>query len=496
MCSLPQGPLRKKKKITMSNLHVDLILVLVVATIFFSRKIIDQPNFSKLLKGSRNIPYTNRNVARYKLLKGSEISVENKSKLGTLYMHRDGFRYEVVLTTPDQLKQYFSSHPRDHAKLDSFGAGQYLVALLGECLGFQNGDLWMNMRKLFNGYFSHALAIQTLPTMVEFIGGYVESTTKESSKVVDPFEYVSAIPFTCIANYLYGKSHCTPERLSGLKELIPLHTDLLTFAFKTFWGRFKIFQFFQSDEMKGLRHFQDRFTQLSLEMVRNAGNDPSVASELYSRVEQGELSFDSWIQTLDEILFANIDVTATVMSWALVEMARNPNAQHAVREEIHSSTELQEEYVKKTETHLHRVLLETLRLHPLLWFGFPEVVSKDIVIDGFQIPAHTPIVIDQFQVNYESEIWNPPNKPKGFGHEFHPDRFIGLGNRDVLMSSVTFGSGPRRCLGKNFAEIVVKTLLVNMVKHFELLLCDPVEYAENTFVVQPKTKVKLGRIGV
>lgn len=64
------------------------------------------------------------------------------------------------------------------------------------------------------------------------------------------------------------------------------------------------------------------------------------------------------------------------------------------------------------------------------------------------------------------------------------------------MSSVTFGSGPRRCLGKNFAEIVVKTLLVNMVKHFELLLCDPVEYAENTFVVQPKAKVKLGRIGV
>lgn len=70
--------IKKKKKITMSNLHVDLILVLVVATIFFSRKIIDQPNFSKLLKGSRNIPYTNRNVARYKLLKGSEISVENK----------------------------------------------------------------------------------------------------------------------------------------------------------------------------------------------------------------------------------------------------------------------------------------------------------------------------------------------------------------------------------------------------------------------------------
>lgn len=478
----------------MLNLRYDIILALVITFFALAHSI---GIFPKSLKKSRpsSIPYSNKNIGRLKLLYGRELSEDNRAKLGSIYMQRDGFRYEVVLTTLEQLKQYYSSHPKHHSKLDTFGAGQYLVALLGDCLGFQNGDLWMVMRKLFNVYFSHALAVKTLPTMVGFITDHVKSSIAGKLEKVDPFEYVSDIPFTCIANYLYGEKNCTPERLEELKALIPLHTELLTFAFSTFIGRFKLFQYLPSQQAKGLKHFQKKYTELSLEMVKDPGDDPSVARQLYEKVEQGELSFDSWIQTLDEILFANIDVTATVMAWSVVEMARNTQCQQNLREEISQNQEPQEEYVKRTDTYLHRVLLETLRLHPLLWFGFPEVVSRKMVIDGYEIAANTPIVIDQYQVNYNSKIWNPPHEAKNYGHEFHPERFEGLGNRDVLLSSITFGSGPRRCLGKNFAEVVVKTLLVEAVSHFKISLCEEVKLAENTFVVQPKTTVLLERSG-
>lgn len=462
------------------------ILLLAVGVIFLQRK---SPS-NKLRQ--KQLPCCKKDISQHKLLSGLQISAENRAKYGLIYKQKSGFQYEVVLTNPDQLKQYFGSNAKDHRKLDSFGAGKYLVALLGDCLGFQNGDLWTRMRKLFNVHFTHAMAVKTLPAMIEFVGNW--RPKHKLTIEVDPFAFVSEIPFTCVAQYLYGEKPCSGQILQDLKNLIPLHSKLMAFAFSTTIGRYKFFQYFPFKKMQELKYFQQHFEELSLNMVEQAQKlgINTVASDLYELVKTGELTQNNWIQTLDEILFANIDVTATVMAWSLVELGKNDNEQKLLRQEIAEVGD-PEKFCKRTDTYLHRVLLEILRLHPLLWYSFPEISPHDMVIDGFKIKANTPIVIDQYQLNYNSPIWRSTNITD-FGSSFHPDRFEALQNRDINLSNVTFGCGPRRCLGKNFAELLIKTEIFTVLKHFEVSLCQEVKIAKDTFVVQPDTKIKLKAI--
>lgn len=456
-------------------------------------------------KQKRPVPYNMCDCSKDKFLRGKDLSLENKQRYGDIYIQRSGTYKEVVLTTPDQLMGFYKSDIKNHKKLDTFGAGAFLVSLLGQCLGFQNGSKWLTMRKVFDSFFTHRAAVQNLPLMIEYISEWCETIKVEQPIEIDPLHFISEVPFTIIAKYLYGDDLATTEFLEALKNLVPGHTQLMHFSFLSVIGRFKIFQYFPFKQVTLLSSFQRKFVKLTIQQVQKAeklGKD-SIVLQLYKRVEDGTFTLENWIQTIDEILFANVDVTGTIMAWALVEMGLNSDEQRILRDEImkYTSTSYLEcsmpkakavnDYVKRSDTFLHMCVLEILRLHPLLWFSFPETTSKTILIDGYEILPNTPIVVDQYQINYNSPIWNPPNKHNGYGSEFHPWRFSNISLRDALYSQVTFGAGARKCLGKNFAEILIKTELVHILARFEISTLEEVKFSKDTFVVQPLAKLKL-----
>jgi gliotoxin/aspirochlorine/mycotoxins biosynthesis cytochrome P450 monooxygenase len=51
-------------------------------------------------------------------------------------------------------------------------------------------------------------------------------------------------------------------------------------------------------------------------------------------VEQGTISEEELIHTLDEMLFTNLDVTMGGISWNLVFLAANPGVQSRLRQEV------------------------------------------------------------------------------------------------------------------------------------------------------------------
>lgn len=454
------------------------------------------------------LSYNQENCARTKFLDGKCLSIKNRIQYGDLYLQRSGTYKEIVLTTPKQLMEYYKSNSKNHSKLDSFGAGAFLVILLGECLGFQNGSEWLSMRKVFDSFFTHKAAVENFPVMIDFISEWIGDLNSDKISNIDPLQLVSDLPFTCIAKYLYGNESCSKEFLQSLKDLIPVHTELMHYSFLTVAGRFKIFQYFPSKKMRQVTQFQRQFTELSLkkvELSRESGLE-SVVEKLYRHVESGKFTLNNWIQTIDEILFANIEVTSTVMAWALVEMGANIEEQSELRSEILKIKEQSngedfdkeggpmQRYIKLTDTYLQYCVWETLRMHPLLWFSFPEVSSETIFIDGVRISPNTPIVVDQYQINYNAPIWNPSDKPKGFGNEFCPSRFENITLRDALYSQVTFGAGSRKCLGRNFAELLIKSELAYILSNYQVTLTEKVEFSKDTFVVQPKTMIQLTEI--
>ena len=75
-----------------------------------------------------------------------------------------------------------------------------------------------------------------------------------------------------------------------------------------------------------------------------------------------------YMQTLDEILFTNVDVSANVISTLLKNLAATPTAQDGLRSEIEVWKRQPDfdvaKLVAKPETLLNRIVMESMRLSP------------------------------------------------------------------------------------------------------------------------------------
>ena len=170
------------------------------------------------------------------------------------------------------------------------------------------------------------------------------------------------------------------------------------------------------------------------------------------------------IDNLLTLLEAGHETTARALTWALYLLARAPDWQERVRAEVEDVTggaPVAPDHIDRLAI-TERVIKEAMRLYP----PAPVVArspTRAIEIRGWQLPAHSEIVIPIFAVHRHRSLWDDPNR-------FDPDRF--LPERECGYSRtqyMPFGAGPRICLGMSFAMIEAKALLATFVRkaHFE-----------------------------
>lgn len=99
------------------------------------------------------------------------------------------------------------------------------------------------------------------------------------------------------------------------------------------------------------------------------------------------------------------------------------------------------------------------------------------------VEKNTVLLIPAISIHMDPEIYSNPKK-------FDPDRFSsenggikGFTDRGVFL---TFGIGPRMCVGNRFANIQSKTAVASVVKNFEMTV-NPKTPKE--FVVHPQTVI-------
>jgi cytochrome P450 len=71
------------------------------------------------------------------------------------------------------------------------------------------------------------------------------------------------------------------------------------------------------------------------------------------------------LQTLDEMLFANLDVTAHVLCTLTGYLAQFPEVQKKLRQEIIQNERELQQYVVKRDTYLRCCVHECMRLAPI-----------------------------------------------------------------------------------------------------------------------------------
>ncbi|KAJ8069774.1 hypothetical protein OCU04_000190 [Sclerotinia nivalis] len=92
------------------------------------------------------------------------------------------------------------------------------------------------------------------------------------------------------------------------------------------------------------------------------------------------------LQTLDEILFANLDVTMGGISWVLMFLGAHPDFQKELRTEIMSHTssksskDSEQHYLLSGSTLLAASIMKSSRLKPLAAFTIPQQTQKQQIL--------------------------------------------------------------------------------------------------------------------
>ncbi|XP_044922456.1 cytochrome P450 27C1 isoform X2 [Mustela putorius furo] len=178
-----------------------------------------------------------------------------------------------------------------------------------------------------------------------------------------------------------------------------------------------------------------------------------------------ELTLEEIYANMTEMLLAGVDTTSFTLSWAVYLLARHPEVQQMVYQEILKN--LGDRHVPTAadvpKVPLVRALLkETLRLFPVLP-GNGRVTQEDLVIGGYLIPKGTQLALCHYATSYADE-----NFPRA--KEFRPERWLRKGRLDRVdnFGSIPFGYGVRSCIGRRIAELEIHLLVIQLLQHFEI----------------------------
>jgi cytochrome P450 len=167
-----------------------------------------------------------------------------------------------------------------------------------------------------------------------------------------------------------------------------------------------------------------------------------------------------------------MEATTSFASWAISHLAHAPDIQDQIYEEVKDMGVYDPDNLASAAT-LNRVLEETLRLTPALYF-FPRRATVDTWIETTDhrkmfIPKGTHLRLDVWHANRCEEFWG--KAVTGYPAEvFAPDRWEVLAKKGITAKDMLhfgFGHGPRFCPGRFLGLLEVGLVVGAVVKLFK-----------------------------
>lgn len=400
-----------------------------------------------------------------------------------------------VLTRPDHLRTVFKDSNKHRKAVDN-NSGYLMSQVLGQCVGLVSGNEWQTLRKVTEAPFQHKTVNAYVADVREQVKAYLhhlEAGKNFSRGMLDPALDMKMLPFFVVAQLFYGP--LSAEMVERLRELAPLREELFRHVIRGGLSRFRFSRILPTRANHLLATFKKQWATFNTSAYERAvalGLDVPIIS-MFKAVQSSQVSMEQLLQTLDESLYANLDVTTGALSWNLVFLATNSAVQSKVRDEIisHYGDDLHS-YIQSSSTLLAACTLESSRLRPLAAFSVPQSTPTDRVVDGYLIPAGTDFVVDSYALNVRHDFWGPDTK------EYRPERWLELNQSDLRYHFWRFGFGPRQCMGKYVADVILRALIIELLTVYSLELSDKEQQVcgrdPNSWITHPQTLLRCTKL--
>ncbi|PKA49953.1 Flavonoid 3'-monooxygenase [Apostasia shenzhenica] len=411
-------------------------------------------------------------------------------RYGPLIHLRFGSFPVVVGSSADMARLFLKTHDLAFAGRPKTAAGKYTAYNYSDITWSNYGPYWRQARKmciteLFSprrlDSYEHIRSAELRSLLCRLFAAGGEPVVLK--------DYLSTLSLNVISRMVFGRKYhdptadeqaappppVSPEEFKRMLDELFLLNGVLNIGDSIPWLNFLDLQGYIR-RMKAVGQKLDRFMEHVLDehIVRRvaAGENFSPKDMIDVLIQFAEdpsldveLNRNSLKAFSQDLIAGGTESSAVTVEWALSELLKQPHIFKKAAEELDRVIG-QSRWVEEKDVgnlpYIGAIVKETMRLHPVAPMLVPRLAREDVVIDGYDIPAGTRILVNMFTISRDPAIWDSPE-------EFRPERFLGL-EVDVKghdFELLPFGSGRRMCPGYTLGLRVIQGSLANILHGFK-----------------------------
>ncbi|KAI8342363.1 cytochrome P450 [Chlamydoabsidia padenii] len=414
-----------------------------------------------------------RTVYNLAMKKGNGIFVANFPVNWTVYV-AEPMAAKAVLMKKDKFTKCIDI-------VHELGMGNPIVRFFGVSnVGFVDGDVWKNQRKVMNPAFRKSMPIHMFGDLMQRSFKNIE----QDGYQVQVGEFFQRITLDAIGIAGFGFNFgAVDDRHSVWNKTYNVIRDGIKNPLLVMFPRFEWLLKHITPGRAQLDKSVDKINALLMDMAKQKRDQldgsvdnsvPEHDKDLLTLMLEAELRGEG--TTSDEELRANLaaffmaghETTANTMSFCVYALATHQDIQEKARAEVlcvlgdEPEDKLPTSDDLRQLTYMEMVLKENLRRYGPASMLLPRISDEDTDLNGTLIPKNTPIVIEIDALHYNPQVWKNPE-------HFDPERFAPNGENQTSFNGsawLPFSTGHRICIGLNFSMAQQRTLLAMLLRKY------------------------------
>ncbi|XVE70160.1 hypothetical protein DITRI_Ditri10aG0049800 [Diplodiscus trichospermus] len=396
---------------------------------------------------------------------------------GPILFFKFGSRPVLVVSSPSAAAECFTKNDIVFSNRPRLLVAKHLAYNYTGLSWAPYGDHWRNLRRIASIELLSTNRLQLLSGIrMDEVKSLMRKVLGHQDEAVEFKGAFFELTFNVMMRMIAGKRYYGCENMEDMEEarrFREIQVESLELSSTTNLGDFLPWLKSRKLEMRLMEcgKKRDKFMQDLIEQHRGKmksdpnGERKKTMIEILLSLQESESEYytDEIIRGLMLMMFiAGTETSSVTMEWAMTLLLNHPEALQKVKAEIDKHVGhvrlLNDSDLDKLP-YLRCVVNETLRLYPPAAILLPRCSSEDCMVDGYEIPKGTMLLVHAWAIHRDPSIWEEPNT-------FKPERFEGNFEEKGL-KFLPFGLGRRACPGATLGLRLVLLALGAAIQCFE-----------------------------